>query len=519
MSFHFLTRNSVICFLLILFSFCFFAWNLSGQNYTLDEPQTVGVARTILQSGYPSPWDGRDIFASLTSEYTQLQGRYFWTWHPWLQFYLIAPMYAFFGNSVGMLRLPFVLFGALTVGMLYLVSLELFKNKFVSLLISLQLLFLLPFFLYVRQTHYYSPATFFSLLLLWLFLLSIKTSLSKKLLSWMFVIGILLFQTNYLVWLSDMALLFFLACWRKQVAFFALLFLQGLVGFIWFKVFQPYSGNPQVAYLGHPNLFLTIFHNLSYFNDFVFPFVLGIFCWFVAMKLSQLRTFFLLVFVIAVKVVIYSIIVDPHGRFLVDIMPLGLLLYGFLYCFLLRVRMSIFVFVIFILVTTTNILSLIPEYPFNVHERLFRFYPEEFASEFTITTHYEYEQIGRYLSAHAKNGDVFWINNATWSTELYTSTPMLDAVCDIRTGQFTGPSQFKDPSKVRWYFFDTNYSTSLTSVPCLGEKWEKYLLKNYTKKVFVLTSNTYQINDTDIVNRSFPPIRQAANTVVMYEKH
>lgn len=518
MSLRFLTKNSVIIFLLIVFSFCFFAYNISGQGYTLDEPQTVGVARTVLQYGYPSPWDGKSVYGTSVYFYKEIQGRYFWAWHPWLPFYLIAPMYAFFGNSVGMLRLPFVLFGALTVGMLYFVATELFKNKVVSLFISLHLVFLLPFFLYVRQTHYYSPTAFFSLLLLWLFLRSIKTSLNKKLFGWIFVVGLLLFETNYLVWLGDMALLFILACWRRQIAFFVLLALEGLFGFLWFQVLQPYGGHSLTIYRGNENLFRTVFLDLSYLNSFVFPFVLGIFCVFGAVKLSQVRTLCLLILVIVAKVLIYSQFVDPHGRFLVDIMPLCLLLYGFLYGYLLRLRKCLLLIFLFVIVTTTNMLSLIPAYLLHIHERQFRLYPQEFSSEFTVTTQYDFVQIGQYLSSHAKTGDIFWINAGKWSAELYSNVPMLDEICDLETGQFIGPSSFKDPLKVRWYIFSPAGSDSLTHMPCFGKKWPEYLMKNYTKKIIPLNPNTYPINDTDIVNRSFPPIPEVNGKVVMYEK-
>ncbi len=511
-------KNYIIILLLIIFSFCFVAINIGGQGYSLDEPQTVGVARTILTFGYPSPGDGRNIFADFPSQYNKIHGMYFWTWHPWLQFYLIAPMYAFFGNNVGMLRLPFVIFGALTVGLLYIVSKDLFNNKFVALLISLQLVFLLPFFLYVRQTHYYSPTTFFSLLLLWLTFKSVKTSFNKKLFLWITIVGLLLFQSNTLVWLSDMILLFILACWKKRVSYFVLSAIQGLFGYIWFQIFQPYGGHPMDAYLGHPNLLKTIFLNLSYTNNFIFPAILGILSFFAAKKLSRIRLFYLLVTVIATKIFIYSVIVDPHGRFLVDIMPLCLLLCGFVYSFLLQARLGFLAILLFFFITTTNTLSLIPVYILNSHERIFRFYPEEFMSEFTATTQYESVQIANYISKHAHKGDIFWANMYTLPIELYTSVPTLDPMCDKQTDKFTGLSSFKDPTKVRWYFFDDYFSSSLTSTPCLGKKWEEYLTKNYTKKTFRLDAEIYRINDTDIVNRSFPPIKQPENSVIIYEK-
>ncbi|HXT85377.1 MAG TPA: glycosyltransferase family 39 protein [Verrucomicrobiae bacterium] len=512
-----MNKNTVIFFILTFFAFCFFSWNLSGQGYTLDEPATIGVAKTVLHFGYPSPGDGKNDYGNLTWEYKEFQGRYFWTWHPWLPFYFIAPMYALFGNSIAMLRLPFVLFGALTVGAIYFISNEFFKNKLVSILISLQLTFLLTFFLYVRQAHYYSPAAFFSLILLWLYWKSMQTSLNKKLVSLIFIVGFLLFQTNYLVWLSDMAILFILTCWKRKPSYYILLALSGIYGFLWFLVLQPYNGNTLSAYAGRTNLLLTIFHNISYLNNYVFPLIIGIFCFFAAYKLTQLRTYFLLIFVIGVKVFMYSLLVDPHGRFLVDIMPLCLLLYGFLYILLLRSRLSILILFIFLLVTTSNIVSVFPAYLFNVNKQLLRFYPNEFAAEFSVKTEYEYVQIGQFLSANEKKNDVFWINTDNWSTELYTDTPMLDAICDIKTNRFTGPSLYKDPSKVRWYIFDTNVSTALTTTPCLGEKWEKYLIKNYTKKVLSLNTKTYQLNDTDIVNRSFPPIPKY-DKIVIYEK-
>jgi hypothetical protein len=59
---------------------------------------------------------------------------------------------------------------------------------------------------------------------------------------------------------------------------------------------------------------------------------------------------------------------------------------------------------------------------------------------------------------------------------------------------------------------------TVDSAPCLGEKWQAKLEREYTKKVFKFIHTAYLINDPDIANRSFPPGRVTNGQVVIYEK-
>src|SRR6266480_186449 len=121
MNIQYFCKQNMLLFLIILLASIVILTNLGGQGYSLNEPQTVAVARTILKFGYPSAWDGKvNLTGASNRDYTVINGMYFWTWHPWLQFYLVAPFYFFFGGSVAMLRFPFALLGVLTVAAFYL---------------------------------------------------------------------------------------------------------------------------------------------------------------------------------------------------------------------------------------------------------------------------------------------------------------------------------------------------------------------------------------------------------------
>src|SRR6266699_937646 len=116
-------KQHFLLFLIILLALLVMLTNLGGQGYSLDEPETVIVGRTILHFGYPSGWDGKQFMSGANgADFTVIHGMYFWTWHPWLQFYLVAPFYFFFGNSIAMLRFPFALLGVITVAVFYFVA-------------------------------------------------------------------------------------------------------------------------------------------------------------------------------------------------------------------------------------------------------------------------------------------------------------------------------------------------------------------------------------------------------------
>jgi hypothetical protein len=534
----FFHKNLLLVLIIVLASSVFLT-NLGGQGYSLDESLTVAVAKTILIDGYPSAWDGQMFLGGQDNIFTTvIHGIYFWTWYPWLQFYLIAPVYLFFGNAIALLRFPFALFGVATVVVLYLITVDLFKKKWLGALLAIQLIFLMPFFLYVRQVHYYSPSAFFSVLLFWLLLRFSADKFNKKLTLLFLLTSLLLLMTNSLIWLSCLPA-FILLClvrtykkyckhvfsWKfifavvkNNKSIISIILLEGLLAFLWFHIFAPFGGiNPVLAYAaGRPNVFIGVIQFLSYGNNFVFPLIIFPLTVFTAWKLNKLKYLWIIAFWIGSKLVIYSLLIIPHGRFMTDSMPLCMLFFGFVYYYLSIHRQTVLILTVFFVAITTNIFALAPAYLLPSHQRQFRFYPNEFASELTGEYPPAYLQISEYLSKNSKPGDLFWSNYNVLEIYLYSNVPAFStALCRTHSGV---PVSFSWQKQIKWYIFYQGRPQSLREESCLGPKWQTYMEDHYIRRIFPLNEHTYPMNDPDIVNRQFPPLKIPSDSVVIYER-
>lgn len=553
---YFIKQNVLLFLVILLASFAFLS-NLGGQGYSLDEPQTVTIARTILTFGYPSAWDGKLFITGANwKDFTVINGRYFWTWQPWLPYYLVAPFYFFFGNSVTMLRFPFALLGVITVIVFYQVAYDIFKQKWLAAMLSVQLIFLMPFFLYIRQIRYYSPAALISVLLFWLLLRFVENKFNKKHLFVFLIAGLLLFTANYLIWLSCLSAFFLIALLKKTntvfrnmlyrldylkidlmglfTSFYAgrltkystkpiilTMLFESFLAFLWFLIFAPYRGDPSGAYFGRPVLFLGIIKYLSYYNSFIFPFLLFPLTFFAAWKLRMLTSLWLAAFWIGAKLVAYSLLVNPHGRYLVDVMPISLLFFGFVYSYLWTTfRQAVLILLLAFTVTTTNILSFVPATLWSSHQQQFRFYPQAFVTELTGSYPPAYLKLSAYLARLSKPGDLFWSNYSGWDIYLYSGVPMFTtpAACDAKTKPAVRQEANAQQRKIKWLLFYQGWPQSLNTDPCFGQKWQEKIERQYVKRIFPLDGNYYAINDPDIVNRQFPPPKTASDVVVIYER-
>ncbi|MBI3318197.1 MAG: glycosyltransferase family 39 protein [Candidatus Omnitrophica bacterium] len=124
-----------------------------------DEAETAVLGRNILQSGYPSAWDGtRRLNPSLP-----VQEGNAWTYHTWLPMYLAAGSFLLLGPTTWAARLPFALLG---IGALWLTDrlvMRLWGDRLIARLTVLSLTVCVPFLLHMRQCRYYAPAVFFTL--------------------------------------------------------------------------------------------------------------------------------------------------------------------------------------------------------------------------------------------------------------------------------------------------------------------------------------------------------------------
>jgi len=129
---------------------------LGNNVFWGDEAYTAILGRNILQSGYPTAWDGRNLLAynagaPLNKDLVEVQ-------LPWVQYYAAAAGLALFGeNAVGG-RLPFAAMGAATVAALYFLALRLGRSRAFAFGCAAALAVWVPFLLFARQCRYYAPA-------------------------------------------------------------------------------------------------------------------------------------------------------------------------------------------------------------------------------------------------------------------------------------------------------------------------------------------------------------------------
>lgn len=138
--------------------------NLGNQYLWQDEAQTALISKTILTSGIPLGFDGKNSFSQ--EQGADYGSNYVWRWHTWLQFYAVAGAFKLFGVNTFAARLPFALFGIATIVLIYFTSKSMWGSERAGFLAALLLLLCVPFLLLSRQCRYYSPAAFFSLLAL-----------------------------------------------------------------------------------------------------------------------------------------------------------------------------------------------------------------------------------------------------------------------------------------------------------------------------------------------------------------
>lgn len=490
------------------FAALIFCTNLGGQDLTLDEPETLAVAKTIGIHGFPSAWDGKQfITVSNGLDSTSINGTPVWSWHPWLQHYI-----AFAGmqisNSTGVLRFPFALFGVATVVLLYIVARMLYKNEWIAVLLSLQLIFLLPFFLYVRQIRYYSLSAFFSLLLFWLFYVYMASSFKKKHWYLLCVGSFLLFFSNYVVWASSILLFFMGALEKRDRKMLLQLVLYICFGVLWFLFLKPAGGNSLYFYKDPLHVFIFLRQYLSYINGYTFPIVLLPFVFYLVFRSKR---YGLVVLWISIKLIVYAIFLSPTGRYAVDLMPVFVLLFGVLYLWMVQKKAWVFLGFFVVIVITTNIVHSLPFMVLAPKKVVVRIWPQAYAAELTQVYPSVMDDIAMYMQKHAKVGDVFWSNE--YKIALYNKSTV-GFVLPLCNGKTLG-------EPIRWILFFTynkQFPQTLEYIPCLGKVWQEKLAKEYKQVKAPISLGSVAVNDPDIVGRKYPPYMVTQKDVILYER-
>ena len=128
--------------------------NLGGAALWSDEGDTAVFARTILQRGVPSAWDGTTFTES--DRGARIGPDLVMVGTPWLPYYATALSLALFGETSFAARLPFALAGLATLPLLYLLVLRTTQDRRTAVIASVLLLLSVQFLVYARQSRHYA---------------------------------------------------------------------------------------------------------------------------------------------------------------------------------------------------------------------------------------------------------------------------------------------------------------------------------------------------------------------------
>ncbi len=160
-------RERVLWLALLLMATVLAFVGLDETPFWEDEAHAAVFAKNILDFGYPTGFDGRNLAAYRNG--LHLNETFVNVKETWAQHYLIAASFALFGVTTWAGRLPMVLCGLAALALLPWLSGRLYGRARPGLA-ALALLTLTPtYLLYIRQCRYYALAVLLTLLAVGLF--------------------------------------------------------------------------------------------------------------------------------------------------------------------------------------------------------------------------------------------------------------------------------------------------------------------------------------------------------------
>jgi hypothetical protein len=168
---------------------------IGNHVFWSDEADTAIFGRNTLRFGYPTGWDGRNLFAYRDG--TLLNSDLVETQNTWSQYYLAACSFAVLGEGTRSGRLPFVALGVATVPAFYFLVLRWYGSRRLAFACATALALWVPFLLFARQCRYYAPGMLAAVVLS---LLWEDLSLRRgRRLALFIAVGVLLFHTHLLL--------------------------------------------------------------------------------------------------------------------------------------------------------------------------------------------------------------------------------------------------------------------------------------------------------------------------------
>ncbi len=229
---HSLSRTEVAALAAILGLYFFLGlFQLGGKSLWLDESFSIRDALSL-------------------THFNKTHPLYFWILSVWMKL----------GQDEFTLRLLSVLFGALSVGLIYHLGRQLFGSR-AGLIAAILLTLCIPHIFYSRQVRFYAPFFTLCLLQMIIFIQLTRKPAIKGFAAYLFTAAACLLVNPFgiFIWLAQNVYAIFNITKLKRFArqwfiLQGLILLPGLAGFLWFQKYIAFWKNPWINYLPEVSL-------------------------------------------------------------------------------------------------------------------------------------------------------------------------------------------------------------------------------------------------------------------------
>ncbi len=330
-------KEKIFIFALTLAAAVLILTNLGNSYFWRDEAHTALLGKTILTHGVPKGTDGFNSYSGDTSgSRSDMNEKGTWVLTPWLPYYLVAPFTKLSPEGTEWaLRLPFAIFGIMTVPLLYFLTRRFFNER-VAGIAAVFLVFYVPFLLYSRQCRYYALAMFFSTWLLMAYDKYLKKE--KYAAAHFFLAQLCLFHSQYMIWVVVGAaigahILFFS---REKDRFLFLGVICVLINLPWISLFRQ-KAMGDIGITGAATFFKLLPKYFAGVNNDLVPFALPAFFFLFKYLIktegaaaAERDRVYLLLFLLPVNIFMASITSGYFFRYFVGIIPAAIALNAFM---------------------------------------------------------------------------------------------------------------------------------------------------------------------------------------------
>lgn len=468
--------------------------NLGNQYLWQDEAETALLGRRVLEFGYPTAYDGKNLMnPNIRTSFAEDYG---WRYHPWGQFYITALSFTLFGESTFTARVLFALLGLINIPLLYILALKLKLHKRIAFLACLLTALSVNYLLLMRQCRYYAPAVFLVLVIL-IFYLRYR---ERKKVTDLFVMSAAMVAMGYTV--HGMFLPLYAAIFihrlifskeRKGLSVFCVFYALVAVSVApWFLYSE--SG-AHVAELSLARIYTNIEFQVRMINKFIIPafFFLALYGirlifkreWRIHLTPPEKHALGLISAVLLMSMAAFSVAEERNFRYLVYFIPLLAIIQG-----MILLRLWNFDRRIMVAFVSISLLTGV----FNMGR--LEFYLPKYLYEITHDYEGPIKGISRFLNSNADAGDTVKIIYGDMPIMFYT---------DLKVDN---SGIYDDDHMPEWIVFRGSWNESLDS------KYYKKVAKTYRKHVLDSPDIKWENRPGDLGYHKFWTVKDAPGVII-----